>query len=177
LCKADFITDYLSERVFMSDPANNSFFSNDPVGEDLFQFNTGSEKASPPSPTVSPALAQGPLPIYQPGQEPQGSAVPSQQQPQTSAGYYDPNQSSVAIPKPYSQPQASYLQGSQDQIRGRSGKILLIFGIIAFIVGLAITAGTYAGASNGGTYFISWGPMTFGFISIVRGISRMVKGQ
>jgi hypothetical protein len=99
LCKADFITDHLSERVFMSDPANNSFFSNDPVGEDLFQFNTGSEKASPPSPTVSPALAQGPLPIYQPGQEPQGSAVPSQQQPQTSAGYYDPNQSSVAIPK------------------------------------------------------------------------------
>lgn len=61
--------------------------------------------------------------------------------------------------------------------RGRRGKSLLIYGLIIFVLGLAITVGTYAAASNGGTYIVSWGFLLVGIISIIRGSIQMVADK
>ena len=45
-------------------------------------------------------------------------------------------------------------------------------GVILFVIGLAITVGTYAYASSrsgGGTYIVSFGPMIFGAIYMIQG--------
>lgn len=50
-------------------------------------------------------------------------------------------------------------------------------GAVLFVAGLVITVGTYAMASSGGTggfYLISWGPMLFGAIRVLRGLFRLV---
>jgi len=50
-------------------------------------------------------------------------------------------------------------------------------GVVLFAIGLVITVGTYAMASSGGSggfYLISWGPMVFGAVRIVRGLFRLV---
>ena len=50
-------------------------------------------------------------------------------------------------------------------------------GAVLFAVGLLITVGTYAAASSGGTggfYLVSWGPMVFGVVRVVRGLFRLV---
>ena len=50
-------------------------------------------------------------------------------------------------------------------------------GLLLFFIGLVITAGTYSMASSGGTggfYVISYGPMIFGVIRVIRGLFRLV---
>ena len=50
-------------------------------------------------------------------------------------------------------------------------------GVVLFVIGLLITIGTYAAASSGGTggfYLVSWGPMVFGAVRVVRGLFRLV---
>lgn len=50
-------------------------------------------------------------------------------------------------------------------------------GLLLFFIGLVITAGTYSMASSGGTggfYVISYGPMIFGVVRVVRGLFRLI---
>jgi hypothetical protein len=48
----------------------------------------------------------------------------------------------------------------------------LVIGGIAVAVGLLITAVTYShAASGGGIYVIAWGPVVFGLLQIVRGMT------
>ncbi|RJR29216.1 zinc-ribbon domain-containing protein [Candidatus Microgenomates bacterium] len=42
-------------------------------------------------------------------------------------------------------------------------------GVIWFVIGMAITGGTYLFASDGGTYYIFWGAMIYGIYRLIRG--------
>jgi hypothetical protein len=59
----------------------------------------------------------------------------------------------------------------------REGAAGLIFGGIAvFVLGVAITAGTYDHASQeGGTYFIAYGPIAIGVVMFFQGIARALR--
>jgi hypothetical protein len=67
---------------------------------------------------------------------------------------------------------------SRRVLRGRSGKSLIITGIVLVVIGLAITVGSYAWASSrgGGSYYISFSPIIIGVIAIVRGVSQSRRG-
>jgi uncharacterized protein DUF2510 len=67
---------------------------------------------------------------------------------------------------------------SRRVLRGRSGKSLIITGIVLVVIGLAITVGSYAWASSrgGGSYYISISPIIIGIIAIVRGVSQSRRG-
>lgn len=60
---------------------------------------------------------------------------------------------------------------------GRRGWPLVKYGMIVFAVGVVITIATYAFAVSrgGGTYLVSYGPMAFGLISMVRGGIDMAR--
>lgn len=58
---------------------------------------------------------------------------------------------------------------------GRRGWPLFFYGLIFFVVGLVITAATYAAASGGGRYIISYGPMAVGLFAMVRGLIDVVR--
>jgi hypothetical protein len=52
---------------------------------------------------------------------------------------------------------------------------MVIGGVVA-IIGLAVTIGTYAAASDdGGHYFIAWGPAVFGLIAFGRGLAGYLR--
>ncbi len=53
--------------------------------------------------------------------------------------------------------------------RNSRGQRSMIFGGLVCVVGILITAGTYASAEGGGTYFIAWGAIVFGAIQFFRG--------
>jgi hypothetical protein len=43
---------------------------------------------------------------------------------------------------------------------------------VAVVLGLIVTAATYAHASGaGGVYVLAWGPIVFGLVQIVRGLA------
>jgi hypothetical protein len=67
---------------------------------------------------------------------------------------------------------------SRRVMRGRSGKSLIITGIVLVVIGLAITVGSYEWASSrgGGSYYISFSPIIIGIIAIVRGVSQTRRG-
>jgi hypothetical protein len=61
-----------------------------------------------------------------------------------------------------------------DKRKGALGAI--VGGLALFILGAAITAGTYDHASQeGGTYFVAYGPMIAGVALFFQGIARAVK--
>ena len=63
-----------------------------------------------------------------------------------------------------------------DQYQNRNNDGLngdVILGIILIVVGIAITAITHEQASKqGGTYIVAFGPIIFGVIRLIRGLSR-----
>ena len=70
---------------------------------------------------------------------------------------------------------ASELQRSPESLRAAKSNLhftQMIGGAVAFVIGVAVTALTYSGASgpSGGTYFVLWGAMLFGPILFVRGL-------
>ncbi|HEX6448523.1 MAG TPA: DUF2510 domain-containing protein [Trebonia sp.] len=67
---------------------------------------------------------------------------------------------------------------SRRVLRGRSGKSLIITGIVLVVIGLAITVGSYAWASSrgGGSYYVSFSPIIIGIIAIVRGVKQSRRG-
>lgn len=58
---------------------------------------------------------------------------------------------------------------------GRQGWPLFFTGLGIFGLGLVITMVTYSMASNGGTYVVSYGPIIFGVIAMVRGLAGVVR--
>lgn len=57
-----------------------------------------------------------------------------------------------------------------DAIRADGRKSMLIGGIVAAI-GLVITIGSYAAATGGGTYVVTWGAIVFGGLQFFRGVA------
>jgi uncharacterized membrane protein len=54
-------------------------------------------------------------------------------------------------------------------------QIFVGIGLIA--LGLIITVLTYSAASNGGTYFVAYGPIIFGVILVIRGITTVSRAN
>ena len=50
-------------------------------------------------------------------------------------------------------------------------------GFLLFIVGAAITIGTWAAAEGGGSYWVMWGAMLFGAFYILRGLYRKITSS
>ena len=51
----------------------------------------------------------------------------------------------------------------------------MAIGAAVALVGLIITVVTYRAASDGGHYFVAWGPAVFGLITFVRGLVGYLK--
>ena len=59
-----------------------------------------------------------------------------------------------------------------------SGLLFLIGGLLITAIFIAITIGSYETASQqGGTYFICFGAIFFGFILTLRGILQLIRGR
>jgi len=61
----------------------------------------------------------------------------------------------------------------------QGAKRQLIYGIVLFLIGIAVTVGTYTWASQngGGTYIISFGPIIFGLIRILTALPLVIRGR
>src|SRR4051812_34891594 len=108
-----------------------------------------------------PGNPQYPPPQYPPQPPPYGQQYPPYQQ-QQYAGYGQ-------------QPQ----YGPPPVVRNRhraEGVKQFVGGLIALVVGLAITIGTYTAASGGGVYFVAYGPMIFGVIYLIKGLVNVSRG-
>ncbi|MGL5888769.1 MAG: hypothetical protein ACRC3B_02720, partial [Bacteroidia bacterium] len=53
------------------------------------------------------------------------------------------------------------------------GKQDILYGALWLGGGLIITIGTYMMASNGGSYFITYGPVIYGVFRIIRGFTKL----
>ncbi len=60
---------------------------------------------------------------------------------------------------------------------GRRGWPLFFYGLAFFVVGLVITVATYAAASGGGRYIISYGPMAIGLFAMIRGLIDVMRAR
>jgi len=47
---------------------------------------------------------------------------------------------------------------------------LIARGLVMMAIGIGVTAATYSAASGGGTYIMAWGPIVYGFITLIRGL-------
>jgi hypothetical protein len=56
-----------------------------------------------------------------------------------------------------------------------AGKKEMLYGALWCIGGIAVTAGTYAAASNGGPYIIAFGAIIFGAIQFFRGLVQWLR--
>jgi hypothetical protein len=66
-----------------------------------------------------------------------------------------------------------YLQAlaADAEQRAASSRALAV-GAIALLVGLLVTAATYAHAdTDGSVYVLAWGPIVFGLVQIIRGLA------
>jgi hypothetical protein len=62
----------------------------------------------------------------------------------------------------------------------RAARTQLIIGTVLLVAGILITAVTYSNASSsptGGTYFVMWGPLIFGFIRGVTALPVLVRAR
>jgi hypothetical protein len=78
---------------------------------------------------------------------------------------------------PYPPPGAS--SNMANVARGR-GIRQIVIGAVIFVIGLIITIATYSAASSshtGGTYFVAYGPMIIGVISMIRGGIAVAQAQ
>lgn len=58
---------------------------------------------------------------------------------------------------------------SFDELKQR-GRKRMIFGALWFVGGLIVTATTYAAASSGGTYVITYGAIIYGIVLFIQGV-------
>lgn len=80
----------------------------------------------------------------------------------------------------FAMPSAPYYQQSRSlaTVARTRGMRQIIIGAIVFAVGLVITIATYASASaTGGTYFVAYGPMIVGVVTLVRGIVALGRSR
>lgn len=59
----------------------------------------------------------------------------------------------------------------------QKGWPLFFYGLAFFVVGVIITVATYATASSGGTYIVSYGPMAIGLFAMARGLIQVVRNR
>lgn len=134
------------------------------------------------------------------GQPPGGYAQGPGQYGQAPAGYGQDASGYGQAPGQYGQPPGQYGQAPQGMGPGfavpnqpyfQSGRSLagvarkrgmtqIMIGVAIFAVGLVITIATYANASNsstGGTYFVAYGPMIVGAITVVRGLIALARSR
>jgi hypothetical protein len=149
-------------------------------------------------PTSQPGGAPGPMgnqPYGTPGQQypPPGQQYPPPGQPYTGQPYTGPPGQPYEQPsQPYggmpgTPPGLSYQPGqpvgvppfqgtgpsNMANVARNRGIRQIVIGAIIFVVGLIITIATYSAASSsptGGTYFVAYGPMIIGVVSIIRGL-------
>jgi hypothetical protein len=70
-------------------------------------------------------------------------------------------------------PEQMMYEAERAQKRSRANGDI-VFGIILLVIGIAITAFTYDGASRqGGTYIVAYGPIVVGVIKLIRGIATL----
>lgn len=77
---------------------------------------------------------------------------------------------SKTVEESYSRPAQLGIVAEAIRSQGRKD---LIVGAVWLALGTAVTVGTYATASRGGTYTVAYGAIAVGLFRIVRGISRM----
>ena len=53
-----------------------------------------------------------------------------------------------------------------------SGSSDIAVGLALMAIGILITVVTYNAAAGGGVYVVAWGPVIFGFIRLMRGLTR-----
>jgi predicted phage tail protein len=78
---------------------------------------------------------------------------------------------------PYPPPGASSNMANVARSRGIRQ---IVIGAVIFVIGLIITIATYSAASSsttGGTYFVAYGPMIIGVISMIRGGIAVAQAQ
>jgi hypothetical protein len=68
---------------------------------------------------------------------------------------------------------SEYLRAVSDQAKSRAAAHrTLVRGVLFLAIGLVVTVATYShAATDGGIYVVAWGPVIFGLIQIVRGLS------
>lgn len=68
---------------------------------------------------------------------------------------------------------SAYLRAVAEEAEARAAaNRLLTRGVLLLLIGLVVTLVTYSQASaGGGMYVVAWGPVVFGLIQIVRGLS------
>jgi hypothetical protein len=57
----------------------------------------------------------------------------------------------------------------------KQGFTTMAIGLLMFVVGLAISIGSYAAASHGGQYVVTWGAVVFGAIYFFRGLFQVLR--
>lgn len=67
---------------------------------------------------------------------------------------------------------------SRRVLRGRSGKSLIITGVVLLVIGLAITVGSFVWSRShgGGRSYYTLSPIVIGIMAIVRGVSQSRRG-
>jgi hypothetical protein len=123
---------------------------------------------------------QYPAPQYPAPQQPGNPQYPP---PQPYTQQPPPSQYGQQQYPPYGQQYAGYGQspryGPPPVVRNHhraEGVKQIVGGLIALVVGLAITIGTYTAASGGGVYFVAYGPMIFGVIYLIKGLVNVSRG-
>jgi hypothetical protein len=58
----------------------------------------------------------------------------------------------------------------------KQGLATMGFGLLIAFIGLAVTAATYAAASNSGHHAIAWGAIVVGIINAFRGLFQFLGG-
>jgi hypothetical protein len=61
------------------------------------------------------------------------------------------------------------------KVLSRKYRNQMITGFVWFVIGMAITIGTFMAASGGGTYFIAYGAIIWGIIGLIIGLIGWVK--
>lgn len=82
----------------------------------------------------------------------------------------------------FAMPSQPYFQSGRSLagVARKRGMTQIMIGVAIFAVGLVITIATYANASNsstGGTYFVAYGPMIVGAITVVRGLIALARSR
>ena len=76
--------------------------------------------------------------------------------------------------------QTGYIEGNtkilrKDKVTKQTGINNMLVGGAFFVVGLVVTIGSYAAASNaGGTYYLCWGAIIFGAIQFIQGLIQFL---
>ncbi|GAA0277837.1 hypothetical protein [Cryptosporangium japonicum] len=142
----------------------------------------GHPQSAPPQqghPTSAPPQPGYPQPGYsQPGYPQAGYPQAGYPQPgYPPPGYPQPGYPQPGYPQPgYPQQQNFAAPAAGAGLWNRPGTKLVVGSAVLFVVGIAITVGTFAFADPGGHFLVATGPMIFGVIGVIKGLIQMAKG-